>query len=60
MKKRIWKDYEPSTPSVVIDNKEYTGKVHMARSVYNLNCFGNRQVYVNISQDAASLSTSHQ
>jgi hypothetical protein len=27
MKKRIWKDYEPSTPSVAIDNKEYTGKV---------------------------------
>ena len=27
MKKRIWKDYEPSTPSVAIDKKEFTGKV---------------------------------
>jgi hypothetical protein len=27
MKKRIWKDYEPSSPSIAIDNKEFTGKV---------------------------------
>ena len=27
MKKRLWKDYEPSAPSVAIDNKEFTGKV---------------------------------
>ncbi len=36
MKKRIWKDYEPSTPSVAIDNKEFTGKVQY-RNAYITN-----------------------
>lgn len=34
MKKRIWKDYEPSAPSVAIDKKEFTGKVLNSSSTF--------------------------
>ena len=33
---RIWKDYQPSAPSVTIEHKEFTGKVLVKHEINSL------------------------